>query len=178
MNQSSLTAKEYLSQAFRIDLRIRSKIEQVQSLRDLAEKATVTFSDMPSSGTRNIDRMEDIINIESRLQDIMYQIESLKGEINYLNEAISYSTVTVYVQEVAKLTTGESIQATLSERLSKALKDSLDFFEESLVTFAIAVIYILPFLAVLSVLIFIAVKVRKKKIHVKDKEAPGPSSKE
>ena len=124
------------------------------------------------------DRMEDIINIESRLQDIMYQIESLKGEINYLNEAISYSTVSVYVQEVAKLTTGESIQATLSERLGKALKDSLAFFEESLVTFAIAVIYILPFLAVLSVLVFIAVKVRKKRTPAKGKEAPGPSSKE
>ena len=122
--------------------------------------------------------MEDIINIESRLQDIMYQIESLKGEINYLNEAISYSTVSVYVQEVAKLTTGESIQATLSERLGKALKDSLAFFEESLVTFAIAVIYILPFLAVLSVLVFIAVKVRKKRTPAKGKEAPGPSSKE
>ncbi len=86
--------------------------------------------------------------------------------------------MSVYVQEVAKLTTGESIQATLSERLGKALKDSLAFFEESLVTFAIAVIYILPFLAVLSVLVFIAVKVRKKRTPAKGKEAPGPSSKE
>lgn len=124
------------------------------------------------------DRMEDIINIESRLQDIMYQIESLKGELNYLNEAVSYSTVTVYVQEVAKLTTGESIQATLSERLSLALKESIEFFKESLVTFLIAVIYILPFMIILSVMVLIATKIRKKRNHVKTSEVPGPSSKE
>lgn len=85
MNQPSLTAKEYLSQAFRIDLRIRSKIEQVQSLRDLAEKATVTFSDMPSSGTRNIDRMEDIIakmvDLESEIKADIDGLLELKSEI-------------------------------------------------------------------------------------------------
>ena len=55
------TAKEFLSEAYRIDHRINSKIEQVRSLRDLATKATSTLSDMPRSATPNIHRMEDII---------------------------------------------------------------------------------------------------------------------
>ena len=35
-----MTVVEYLSQAYRLDLRINSKIEQVASLNDLALKAT------------------------------------------------------------------------------------------------------------------------------------------
>lgn len=143
--------------------RLESLEAQRKRLNELYEKA---------------DRMEDIITIESRLQDILYQIESLKGELNYLNEAVSYSTVTVYIQEVAKLTTGESVQASLTERLSKAWKDSLSFFEESLITFTIAVIYLLPFLAVLGVMVFIAIKVRNKKAPKKIHEVPGPSDKD
>ena len=61
MNEHTLSAKEYLSQAYRIDQRINSKLEQVQSLRCLAEKATAALSDTPSGGTRNVHRMEDVI---------------------------------------------------------------------------------------------------------------------
>lgn len=48
-----MTVKEYLSQAYRIDQRINSKLEQVASLRALATKATSTLSDTPPSGGRN-----------------------------------------------------------------------------------------------------------------------------
>ena len=43
-----MTAKEYLSQAYKIDNDINSKLEQVASLRDLATKATSTISDTVS----------------------------------------------------------------------------------------------------------------------------------
>lgn len=49
-----MTAKEYLSQAYKIDNDINSKLEQVASLRDLATKATSTMSDTPGSPNRNI----------------------------------------------------------------------------------------------------------------------------
>ena len=51
-----MTAKEYLTQAYRIDQRINSKLEQVSSLRDLSTKATSTLSDAPPSGTRKCFR--------------------------------------------------------------------------------------------------------------------------
>ena len=56
-----MTAKEYLGQAYRIDQRINSKMEQIASLNLLAQKATTVFSDMPGNTTRNIHRMEDVI---------------------------------------------------------------------------------------------------------------------
>jgi len=68
-----VTTKEYLSQARRIDQRINSKLEQVKSLRSLAEKATSTLSDAPASGTRNISRMADII---AKMVDLQAEIDS------------------------------------------------------------------------------------------------------
>lgn len=80
-----MTAKEYLGQAYRIDQRINSKIEQVSSLRVLATKATLTLSDTPPSGTRNVHRMEDIIvkiiNMENEINSDIDNLVDLKQEI-------------------------------------------------------------------------------------------------
>lgn len=56
-----MTAKEYLTQAYRIDQRINAKLEQVIALRTLATKATGTLSDMPRPDSPNVCRLEDII---------------------------------------------------------------------------------------------------------------------
>ena len=67
-----MTAKEYLSQAYRLDKRIDSKIEQLKSLNLLATKCTSTLSDMPKS--------QSISN--SRLEDTVVKIVDLQEEIN------------------------------------------------------------------------------------------------
>ncbi|MGX7168932.1 DUF1492 domain-containing protein [Facklamia hominis] len=56
-----MTPKEFLQQAFYLDHRINSKIEQIDSLNSLAQKATSTLSDMPKAPGRNISRLEEII---------------------------------------------------------------------------------------------------------------------
>lgn len=56
-----MNTKDYLAQAYRIDQRINSKLEQIVSLRELSTKATSTLSDTPPSGTRNVHSMEGII---------------------------------------------------------------------------------------------------------------------
>ena len=73
-----MTAKEYLGQAYRLDQRINSKLEQVMSLRDLTTKATATMSDMPGGGSRNVYRMQDIIG----------KIIDLEDEINQDSDAL------------------------------------------------------------------------------------------
>lgn len=80
-----MTAKEYLSQAYRIDQRINSKLEQIVSLRALATKATSTLSDTPPSGTRNINSMEGIIvkmvDLEDEINRDIDILVDLKREI-------------------------------------------------------------------------------------------------
>lgn len=85
MDTEKLTAKEYLSQAYRIDQRINSKIEQVRSLRDLAEKATATLSDMPRNPSPNHHRMEDFLckalDLENEINADLCHLIDTKREI-------------------------------------------------------------------------------------------------
>jgi len=124
------------------------------------------------------ERIEDIINIESKLNDIIYQIESLKGELQYLDQEIDYSTVTTYVQEVSKLTTGESIQAPFSERISNALSDSVYFFQEAMISFFIVLIYLVPFLIIAGILTYVGNKIIKRRKPKLTKESSGNSHNE
>ncbi|MFH1029478.1 MAG: DUF1492 domain-containing protein [Pseudomonadota bacterium] len=67
-----MSPKEYLSQARWLDMRINSKLLQVESLHSLATKATSTLSDAPHNENRNVHRMEEII----------FKIIALENEIN------------------------------------------------------------------------------------------------
>lgn len=80
-----MTTKEYLVQAYRIDQRINSKLEQIVSLRELATKATSTLSDTPPSGSRNVHSMEGIIvkmmELENEINADIDVLIDLKKEI-------------------------------------------------------------------------------------------------
>ena len=80
-----MTSKEYLGQAYRIDQRINSKMEQIASLNLLARKATTVFSDLPGNSTRNIHRMEDVIikivDMESEINADIDRLVDLKRDI-------------------------------------------------------------------------------------------------
>lgn len=80
-----MTAKQYLEQAYRIDLRINSKLEQVASLNELAQKATTVFGGVPTGGTRNVHRLEDVIikivDMESEINADIDSLAELKKEI-------------------------------------------------------------------------------------------------
>ena len=73
-----ITAKEYLSNAYRLDKRIDSKIEQLKSLNLLATKCTSTLSDMPKSQSISNSRLEDtVVKIVDLQEEINMDIDSL-----------------------------------------------------------------------------------------------------
>lgn len=79
-----MTTKEYLSQAYRIDQRINSKLEQIKNLRELATKATSTISETGVCDFGNKQRMESnvvkIVDLEREInEDIDMLIEVKKG---------------------------------------------------------------------------------------------------
>ena len=80
-----MIVKEYFNQAYQLDARINSKIEQVSRLHELANKATSTLSDMPGSATRNTHRMEDtiikIIDLENEINKEIDRLVDLKTEM-------------------------------------------------------------------------------------------------
>lgn len=73
-----MTAKEYLSQAYRLDQRIDSKIEQISSLNDLATKCTATISGMPHIHSSSTSTMADtVMKIIALQQEINADIDAL-----------------------------------------------------------------------------------------------------
>ena len=90
-----MTAKEYLSQAFNLDHRINGKLEQVAALRALATKATSTLSDVPPSGSRNVQRIEDIIckivDLENGVNEDIDHLVNLKADIIAIIKAVDHA---------------------------------------------------------------------------------------
>jgi hypothetical protein len=78
-------AKEYLGQAYRIDQRINSKLEQAASLRELAAKATSTLTDMPKNASRNVHSMDGLIakliDLETQINNDIDALVDLKRDI-------------------------------------------------------------------------------------------------
>ena len=87
-----MTAKEYLSQAFRLDQRINSKLEQVSRLRGMAVKATGSFQAERISGTSQHSPMESavvkLIDLEYEINDDIDRLVDLKREMASLIERI------------------------------------------------------------------------------------------
>ena len=89
-----MTAKEYLGQAYRLDQRINSKLEQILSLRELTTKATATMSDMPGGGSRNVYKMQDIIgkivDLENEINADIDHLVDLKREMVAVIKAVEH----------------------------------------------------------------------------------------
>lgn len=80
-----MTTKEFLNQAYRIDQRINSKLEQIISLHALATKATSTLSDMPINKTESQGRMADVIakivDLETEINKDIEKLVEIKKSI-------------------------------------------------------------------------------------------------
>ena len=80
-----MTAKEYLSQAHRLDQRIDAKIAQVASLNDLATKCSATLTGMPRNPNRGGSTMADavckIIDLQNEINRDIDRLVDLKREL-------------------------------------------------------------------------------------------------
>lgn len=87
-----ISAKEYLSQAYRLDQRINAKVDQVASLNALATKCSATLTGMPRSPNTATSTMADavakIVDLQAEINhDINYLVD-LKREIVSVIKAI------------------------------------------------------------------------------------------
>ena len=80
-----MTAKAYLGQARFLDMRIKSKVQQIESLNDLATSCTAAISDMPRNPNKGRSRVEDcvmkILELQESLQTDIERLVEMKKEI-------------------------------------------------------------------------------------------------
>ena len=87
-----MTAKEYLNQAYWLDRRIDSKLEQLSALKDMATKTTSAMTDDVVSHTRNVHSMQDviakIIDMQAEINADIDRLVDLKSEIMHVIKAV------------------------------------------------------------------------------------------
>ncbi|AHM57665.1 hypothetical protein EAL2_808p01600 (plasmid) [Peptoclostridium acidaminophilum DSM 3953] len=80
-----MKTREYLNQSYKLEKRINSKLDQISTLRAMAENISSTISDVPPSGTRNVSRTQDIIikiiGLENEINDDIDSLIEVKHEI-------------------------------------------------------------------------------------------------
>ena len=90
-----MTAKEYLSQAYRLDQRIASKIEMVESLNELAMRCTTTITGMPRNPSKSTSPMADtvlkIIDLQDEINRDLESLVDLKREISLVIREVEYN---------------------------------------------------------------------------------------
>lgn len=93
MDRNKMTAKQYLSQVYRLDERINSKLEQLGQLKTMATNITSNLSEVCVQKTYNNYQMEDtivkIIKQEQEINDEIDALVDLKAEIRHMVDKVS-----------------------------------------------------------------------------------------
>lgn len=125
-----------------IDSRIKTKKELENRYKELLKQAT---------------KVEEILTIEKEIGQLRTEIESVEGQMKYLKDRISFSTLTVtYYQK-----TNSAFRFT--SKLGQALKSGWDGF----LWFLIGLIHLWTFILIGLVIIYLIIRRRNKKKNVK-----------
>ena len=112
------------------------------------------------------ETMSDLLEVEARLTDVRYELESVTTQLNVLKNQVSYGTVNLNVDEVVEYTPVE--EETFWQRVSGGFMDSLRGIGDGFVEFTVFVLANLPYLVLMgagaTALIFLAKRsIRKRK---------------
>ena len=103
---------------------------------------------------KKAEKMEDIIALENSLSDLIYEKESLTGVLKSLDNKVDFSTVTISLREVQKLSTIDDSKTGFGQRMANALSDSLYRFRLNIENLFIGLIYALPAIVILSLIAY------------------------
>ena len=135
ITSSSSTATDVSGQYYDME----SRIKVLESERDILE-------DMLD----NSKSISEMIELENRLYDVIYEIESYKTALKVYDGKIAYSTVNLYLSEVVDLTTEEEL--TFGERFCDAVETTWNNFIEFCQDTAIFLVYATPTIVILTIM--------------------------
>ena len=124
------------------------------------------------------ETMSDLLEIEGRLTDVRYEIETYTSRMRTYDNRVDYATVYLTMTEVREYTPVE--KPGFLERITTGFRRSLRGLGEGLVDFAVWIIVSSPYLlvwgAVIAVAVIIVKKCRKVRKQRKKKAAQEKSS--
>ena len=111
------------------------------------------------------ETMSDLLEIEGRLTEVRYQLESAASRLRTYDNQIDYATIYLYIEEVQEYT--PVAEKTVWQRITEGFADSLEDLGDSLVDMLVWLIVASPFLVVYggiaAVIIFLVRRIRKSR---------------
>ncbi len=104
------SAQDVSEQYYDTQIRLETQKTKYDRLLALLEKA---------------DKMEDIISLENAISETAYQIDQLTGTLRSFDSRVEYSSISLQLTEVYRLSDEETAPITFGERLSKAFTNGL-----------------------------------------------------
>lgn len=141
-----------------------SEIANVTSRSENTNDVTLSYYDMESHVKalrseydtligilEKCKELKDVISVQSRITDVLYQIESYQSKLNNYDNLVAYSTVTMNISEVERETVVDP--ETLGERISAGFNNTIAEISEDLEDFAVDFVVNLPYLLIWAAII-------------------------
>ena len=106
---------------------------------------------------KKAEKVEDIITIQSRLSDVLYQIESYESTLRTYDDQIAYSSVSLSIQEVQRETTVE--KETPRQEIARRFRENWEDVKKGAARFGINFVSDLPVILVWVVFLGIIILV-------------------
>ncbi|MGN0978114.1 MAG: DUF4349 domain-containing protein [Faecousia sp.] len=107
------------------------------------------------------ETMSDLLEIEERLTDVRYELESVTSQLRLYDNQIDYATIYLSISEVQEYTPVE--EPTLWERISGGFRSSLKDLGDGAVDLLVWVIVNSPYLVILAAVIVVIVLILKRR---------------
>ena len=150
-------AENVTSDYIDLQARLDSLENQRDRLNELAAQAETTA---------------DLLEIESQLSDVQYQLESYTRQMRTLSGQVTYSTVDISLREVATLT---PTATTFPGRLAEAFRGGWSGFVLFLQGLVLTLVYLWPLL-LLAVIVVLVVRALARRHRVRHPRPPKPAS--
>lgn len=121
------------------------------------------------------ENMEDIITVESAISDTEAAIEALSGELQHYDALVDYSTVSINLNEVYKLSNVEEPATGFGSRIGAAFVSGWQSFVNGLESLAVGLAYGWMWVLVLAAVAVTTVRLlrRRRKSQPKMPKTPG-----
>lgn len=128
---------------------------RIKSLR--AEEAAL-LTMMENAGS-----LSDLLQIRSRLTEVLYQLDSYESQLRKYDDLIDYSTVTIYVHEVERVTeVNESVWSRIGTKFMDNLYGIRDFFLSLFIWFVGSLPVLVLLGAAVAVVVVLVIRQNRK----------------
>ena len=106
--------------------------------------------------------LSDLLKIEERLTDVLYDLESTTAQLRSLDNQVSYATVNLYIDEVKILT--ETQEQTVWQRIGSGFGENLRNIGDDIVNFFVWLVTYSPQLIIFGGVIWLITRIVRRAI--------------